>query len=479
MSFPHQIFKAYDIRGIVDIELSEHLAMKIGRALGSEARLNQAAGGGEFFVGRDGRVSGARISAAVIRGIRASGCDVVDIGMVPTPLLYFAAARTGGTGVEVTASHNPSNDNGMKMMIGGDTLFGDAIQSIKQRVLDDNFSIGDGALREQDVLAAYQSAIVADIHLAKKMKVVLDCGNGVGGVIAPQVLRAIGCEVIELFCTVDGTFPNHHPDPSDPKNLADLIAAVQQHKADFGIALDGDGDRLGVVSDDGAIIWSDRLMLLFVENILRKHQKISGEKTSGEKTDTAEIIFDVKCSRLLPRAIKAHGGNAIMCKTGHSFIKKKIKESGALFAGEMSGHLFFNDRWGGFDDGIYAAARLCELLGTDNRAPGEVFATLPNTINTPELRLEMPTHLASESHAFVDELVAAARTESGFEDAVISNLDGLRVDFEYGFGLIRASNTTPTIIMRFESDTEAQMKKIQSHFRKLLHATRQDLELPF
>ena len=459
MPFPHHLFKAYDIRGVVDTDLTPAMVERIGRALGSEARKR---GVGEFVVGRDGRLTGPQLTAALTRGILGSGCDVVDIGMAPTPVLYFAAAARhagAGSGVQVTASHNPPPDNGLKMMIGGVTLSGDAIQRLKGQVIDNDFVAGQGTLGHEQVLSAYQRALTADIHLARALTVVIDCGNGVAGAVAPQAFRAIGCEVVELFCEVDGTFPNHHPDPSRPENLQDLINAVRAHKADLGLAFDGDGDRLGVVCGDGKIIWPDRQMLLFVDPILAERPG-------------AEIIFDVKCSRLLPRAIRARGGKATMCKTGHSFIKNKLKESGAPFAGEMSGHLFFNDRWGGFDDGIYAGARLCELLAADERTPAQRFAVLPDTVNTPELRLEMQE---GEPRVLMDELIANAR----FDDATVSRLDGLRVDFKDGFGLIRASNTTPAIILRFEADHQQRLEAIQSRFRELLHATRRDLQLPF
>ena len=469
MTFPHHLFKAYDIRGVVETDLTADLVERIGRALGAEARRR---GAGEFVIGRDGRVTGAALADALARGILASGCDVIDIGLAPTPVLYFATTDDfsgGGTGVQVTASHNPAPDNGLKMMIAGNTLFGEAIQAVKRRVIECDFSGGDGGggdggvgkLRRREALAAYRQKIADDIRLARPLKVVVDCGNGVAGVVAPQVFRAIGCEVVELFCEVDGAFPNHHPDPGDPKNLQDLIVAVQQHDADFGMAFDGDGDRLGVVSSDGGIIWPDRLMLLFTERILAEQPG-------------AEIIYDVKCSQILPRAIGAGGGVATMCKTGHSFIKDKLKQTGAALAGEMSGHIFFNDRWGGFDDAIYAGARLCELLADDHRAPSEVFAALPDTVNTPELRLDMAE---GEHHALVAELASAS--EARFSDAVISDIDGIRVDFDYGFGLIRASNTTPAIIMRFEAGTQAQLETIQERFRELLQSTGRDLRLPF
>ena len=460
-NFPHQIFRAYDIRGEVGGALSEELAADIGRALGAEAR---ARGVGEFVVGRDGRLSGPAISRAVAGGIRGSGCDVVDIGMAPTPALYSATGRQRA-GVQVTASHNPPPDNGMKIMIAGETLSGDAIQEIKRRVLEKDFgenSGGAGKLRREDALGAYQKKMTGDIHLnpQKKLKLVIDCGNGVAGAVAPKVFRELGCETVELFCEVDGNFPNHHPDPTRPENLADLIAAVKKHGADFGAAFDGDGDRLGVVAHDGEIIWPDRLMLLFAERILAERRG-------------AEIIFDVKCSRALPRAIEKHGGVATMCKTGHSFIKNKLLETGAPFAGEMSGHIFFNDRWGGFDDGIYAAARLCELLAADPRAPAEIFAALPDSVNTPEILLPMKE---GENHKLVADLLAAAGEEDG---AVIRRIDGLRMDFPHGFGLARASNTTPALSLRFEADTRAQLEEIQARFRKLLLRARADLELPF
>ncbi|MGR3984312.1 MAG: phosphomannomutase/phosphoglucomutase [Gammaproteobacteria bacterium] len=461
MSFPHQIFRAYDIRGAVETALTPALTEQIGRALGAEAR---ARGVREFVIGRDGRLSGPALQRALTGGVRASGCDVVDIGMTPTPALYLAAGKRGGA--HVTASHNPPPDNGLKIMIAGETLFGDAIQNIKRRVLERDFG-GDaraGELRHEDALSVYKEKIIGDIRIdakAAKLKLVIDCGNGVAGTAAPEVFRAIGCEVVDLYCDVDGAFPNHHPDPSRPENLADLIAAVRAHRADFGLAFDGDGDRLGVVAHDGEIIWPDRLMLLFAASLLAERRG-------------AEIIFDVKCSRLLPRAIEAHGGVATMCKTGHSFIKNKLLETGAAFAGEMSGHLFFNDRWGGFDDGIYAGARLCELLAADPRAPADIFAALPDSVNTPEILLPMRE---GENHKLVAELRAAAGR--GADDAVISRIDGLRIDFPHGFGLARASNTTPALSLRFEADTQAQLEEIQARFRKLLLDARGDLELPF
>ncbi len=457
MTFPSQIFRAYDIRGVVESELTPKLVEKIGRAFAEETLEH---GINQLVVGRDGRLSGEKLVNALTRGILRSGCDVIDIGMVPTPTLYFAALRKiGCSGVQVTGSHNPKEYNGLKMMISGMTLSGEEIQSIKNRVIADDFVDGNGRLHHENILSVYKQAIEDDIHLARPLKVVVDCGNGVAGVIAPQVLRSIGCEVIELFCEVDGNFPNHHPDPSRPENLQALCQAVEQHSAAFGMAFDGDGDRLGVVSGIGEIIWPDRQMVLFADSILKKHPG-------------AEIIFDVKCTQILQRAIEANGGIATICKTGHSFIKKKLRESGAIFAGEMSGHLFFSDRWGGFDDGIYASARLCELLAASEYPPGEVFANLPNTVNTPELLMPMEE---GENQVLVNELLVNAR----FDDARIQTIDGIRVDFEDGFGLIRASNTTPAITMRFEASTQQQLEAIQDRFRRLFRDTRPDLCPPF
>lgn len=457
MTFPHEIFKAYDIRGIVDRTLTNELVEQIGRALGTEV-LKQ--GVDTVVIGRDGRLSGPVLSNELAKGFLATGCNVIDIGQVPTPTLYFATKEfKTGTGVQVTGSHNPPDYNGLKMMINGTTLSGELIQNIKQRVLDKNFIDGEGKLERREILESYCDRIVEDVTLKRPLKVVVDCGNGVGGCVAPELFRRIGCEVTELFCEVDGTFPNHHPDPSQLENLQDLITAVADTSSDFGMAFDGDADRLGVVSQDGTVIWADRQMLLFSRSIL-EHQP------------GAEIIFDVKCSQTLPADILAHGGRATMWKTGHSFIKSKLKETGAALAGEMSGHIFFNDRWGGFDDGLYAGARLCELLAASDHTPQEVFTSLPDTINTPELRLEMDE---GEHYKLMEEL----NQNADFDAGDVSKIDGLRVDFEDGFGLIRPSNTTPTLIMRFESRTEEGLQRIQDQFRALLLQTRDSLTLPF
>ncbi len=457
MQLPDEIFKAYDIRGIVDKTLTPELVTLVGRALGSEALEH---GVESLVIGRDGRLSGPALADALAQGVLSTGCNVIDIGMVPTPVLYYAAQRFAtGTAVQVTGSHNPPEYNGLKMMMAGTTLSGERIQSLKQRIIDGKFTEGQGSGSSESLLAEYAQKILADVTLSRPLKLVIDCGNGVAGCIAAQLFRDLGCEVIELFCEVDGNSPNHHPDPSQIENLQDLIQAVNDHQADFGYAFDGDGDRLGVVSANGDVIWPDRQMLLFAEDILKQRPG-------------AEIIFDVKCTRLLPKAIEQAGGKATMWKTGHSFIKSKLKETGAALAGEMSGHIFFNDRWGGFDDALYAGARLCELLANDSRPAVEVFAALPDTVNTPELGIDMAE---GEHYKLVDELVANAE----FDDANVSTIDGIRVDFDNGFGLLRASNTTPTLIMRFEATDQQTLDQIQDRFREFLISTRKDLVLPF
>lgn len=457
MNFPHEIFKAYDIRGVVDKTLTATVVEKIGRALGTEAILQ---GVNRMVIGWDGRLTGPGLADTLAKGVMSTGCDVIEIGQAPTPTLYFATVDLKtGTGVQVTGSHNPPEYNGLKMMINGTTLSGEAIQKIKQRVIENDFVEGRGNHSKQEMLPTYCRAIIQDITVSRSLKIVVDCGNGVAGAVAPQIFRDVGCEVIELFCDVDGNFPNHHPDPSQLENLQDLISAVKNLQADFGMAFDGDGDRLGIVSAQGDVIWPDRQMILFSRAILKQQPG-------------AEIIFDVKCSQILPKMIQEHGGVATMWKTGHSFIKSKLKETGAALAGEMSGHIFFNDRWGGFDDGIYAGARLCELLTQTDQHPTDVFSAIPDTVNTPELRLEMEE---GEHYALVEELVAVAK----FDDATVHTIDGVRVDFNDGFGLIRASNTTPTIIMRFEARTKEQLNLIQARFRDLLLTTRPGLALPF
>ncbi len=456
-SLPAEIFKPYDIRGIVGQSLTPAIVERIGHAIGSEARDR---GMRRIAIARDGRLSGPELSKTLAAGITNSGCDVIDIGRVPTPVLYFAAHHLGTqSGVVVTGSHNPPDYNGIKMVLAGETLAGEAIQKLRQRLLNNDLTHGKGSISQTDVQEAYLSRITGDVKLARPLRVIVDCGNGVAGELAPQLLRRLGCEVRELFCDVDGRFPNHHPDPSQPKNLADLIMALKNQEADIGLAFDGDGDRLGVVSPEGTIIWPDRQMILYARDVLARNPG-------------AEIIYDVKCSRTLPAAIVEAGGKATIWKTGHSFIKAKLKESGALLAGEMSGHIFFKERWYGFDDGLYTAARLLELLSHDKRDPAVVFAALPNTVNTPELQLKLAE---GEHYIVIEELIRLAH----FPDARVTTIDGLRADFADGFGLVRASNTTPVLVFRFEAESEAGLKRIQDLFRALIARARPDLTVPF
>ena len=451
------IFRAYDIRGVVGKTLTTAGVRQIGRAIGSEAIQR---GRNTVVVGRDGRLSGPELVDALVAGLNSTGCDVKDIGVVPTPVLYFAAHYLDTqTGVVVTGSHNPPDYNGLKIVIDGETLSGDSIQQLRERIDEDNLISGQGSVESINVVPDYIERIRSDVHLGRPLKVVVDCGNGVAGAVAPQLLRELGCEVSELFCDVDGNFPNHHPDPSKVDNLKDLIAAVQKQQADVGLAFDGDGDRLGVVTTQGNIVWPDRVLMLFIADIL-------GRNPGGL------IIYDVKCSRYLDGIIREHGGEPLMWKTGHSFIKEKIRESGALLAGEMSGHIFFKERWYGFDDGLYSAARLLEVLGNDARPASEVFASLPDSVNTPELNIAMQE---GEPLKFMDRLLASAH----FEDARVSTIDGLRADFPDGWGLVRASNTTPVLVLRFEADDEAALSRIMGEFRRVMQQVNADLSLPF
>ncbi|MCG6975727.1 MAG: phosphomannomutase/phosphoglucomutase [Acidiferrobacterales bacterium] len=453
-----EIFKAYDIRGIVGKTLTNDTAYSIGQALGSEAlaRKQQA-----IAVGRDGRLSGPDLVKALAQGIASTGCNVVNVGMVPTPVLYFATYQLEThSGVMVTGSHNPPDYNGFKMVLGGETLSGEDIQALRQRIETGDLATGNGTITEADVKEAYLDRITSDITLARPMKVIVDCGNGVAGELAPELYRRLKCDVTEMFCEIDGTFPNHHPDPSQPKNLEDLIKAIKStDDVDVGLAFDGDGDRVGVVTPDGDVIWPDRQLILLAQSVLKKNPG-------------GEIIFDVKCSRAVDRAIREAGGKPTMWKTGHSFIKKKLKETGALLAGEMSGHIFFKERWYGFDDALYAAARLLELLSQDTRAPQEIFDSLPNTVNTPELQIRFTE---GEHFAAIEKLVA----EADFPHAKLTTIDGLRADFDDGFGLVRASNTTPVLVLRFEGDDEAALQRIQQQFRELIQRVVPDAELPF
>jgi len=454
---PSSIFKAYDIRGIVGESLTAAGTEAIGRAIGAEAL---ARGRSAVVIGRDGRLSGPELAAALARGLQAGGVDVIDVGQVATPMLYFAAHELDTlSGVMVTGSHNPPQYNGLKMMLAGDTLAGDAIQALRKRLLDKDLSSGAGSYRTHDIRAAYLERITASIKLARPMRIAVDCGNGIAGATAPELYRRLDCAVEELFCEVDGSFPNHHPDPSQPKNLQDLIAALHAGDAELGLAFDGDGDRLGVVTKSGKIIYPDRQLMLFAADVL---SRVPG----------AEIIFDVKCTRHLFGWIRKHGGKPLLWKTGHSFIKKKLKESGAPLAGEMSGHIFFGERWYGFDDGMYAGARLLEILSR-SADPGAVLEALPDAINTPELQWQLNE---GENYTLMDTLQKTAK----FADAQeVITIDGLRVEYADGFGLARPSNTTPIIVLRFEADNEPALRRIQEDFRRALLAVKPGAMLPF
>ncbi|ABI60230.1 phosphomannomutase/phosphoglucomutase [Nitrosomonas eutropha] len=452
-----EIFKAYDIRGIVETALTPEVVEQIGHAIGSEARARQLTA---IAVGRDGRLSGPQLVQALTNGIRKSGIDVIDIGMVATPVLYYAAHELCHySGVMVTGSHNPPEYNGLKIVLGGETLAAETIQSLRLRIEQNNLTHGQGGYRQHDIIPAYLQRIVEDVKLARPIKIVVDCGNGVTGILAPELYRRLGCEVIELFCEVDGTFPNHHPDPSVPENLQDVIRTLATTDAEIGFAFDGDGDRLGVVTKDGSIIFPDRQLMLFAADVLSRNPG-------------GQIIYDVKCTRTLAPWITQHGGKPIMWKTGHSFIKAKLKETGALLAGEMSGHIFFQERWYGFDDGLYAGARLLELLSKQTD-PEAVLHALPDTINTPELQIRLKE---GENHA----LIAQLQQEANFPEAdQVITIDGLRVEYKDGFGLIRASNTTPVAVLRFEADNQDALKRIQQDFRQIILQARPDANLPF
>ena len=457
MNVPASIFRAYDIRGVVGETLTEEIVYEIGRALGSEA---YARGQQSVVVARDGRLSGPSFRDALARGIQAAGREVIDIGQVPTPVLYFATHYLHtGSGVMVTGSHNPPQYNGLKMVLKGETLAEGDIQALRRRIETNDYTHGSGSLRQQDIVSDYIHTITGDIRVARPLKVVVDCGNGVAGDVAPSLLRALGCEVVELYCEVDGTFPNHHPDPSQPENLADLIAAVRTHHADLGLAFDGDGDRVALIDGKGGIIWPDRQMMLYAKDVLARNPG-------------ARILFDVKCSRHLAKFITKHGGQPMMWKTGHSLIKRKMKETGALLAGEMSGHIFFKERWFGFDDGLYTAARLLEIVAADARPVGEIFAELPDALSTPELRVDLPE---GQQITFMQRLLELAQ----FKGAVLTTIDGIRADYEDGWGLVRASNTTPSLILRFEANTESALKRIQNDFRAVMLKVDPALALPF
>jgi phosphomannomutase / phosphoglucomutase len=452
-----EIFKAYDIRGIVGRTLTPEAVQCIGQAIGSDALARAQK---TVAIGRDGRASGPELAAALARGLQSAGVDVIDVGMVATPMLYFAAHELcGASGVMVTGSHNPPEYNGLKMMLGGDTLAGDAIQALRARIARGDLARGEGAYRTHDIREAYLARVTGDVKLARPLKIAVDCGNGVAGATAPELYRRLGCEVVELFCDVDSRFPNHHPDPSQPKNLQDLIAALKAGRAELGLAFDGDGDRLGVVTKNGRIIYPDRQLMLFAADVLARNPG-------------GEIVFDVKSTRHLFSWIRQHGGKPTLWKTGHSFIKAKLKESGALLAGEMSGHVFFKERWFGFDDALYAGARLLEILSQTADLTA-ALENLPDAVSTPELHV----HTAEgENYTLMNALAKNARFEGAQE---IIRIDGVRVEYADGFGLARPSNTTPVIVLRFEADNAAALKRIQEDFRRVLTAVKPDIALPF
>ncbi|MEO6919696.1 MAG: phosphomannomutase/phosphoglucomutase [Collimonas sp.] len=455
------IFKAYDIRGIVGATLDAGVARQIGLAFGQAAR---AKGQKEVIVGRDGRLSGPELTAALATGLQDAGVDVIDLGVVVTPMVYFATHVLGAeSGIMVTGSHNPPDYNGFKMVLAGEAIYGDAIQQLYQAIaggsVKDTVAAPTGGHRRHDIKQAYLQRIVGDIKLARPMKIVADCGNGVAGAFAGELYRALGCEVQELFCDVDGTFPNHHPDPAHPENLQDVIRALQNSDAELGLAFDGDGDRLGVVTKDGQIIYPDRQLMLFAADVLMRHPG-------------REILYDVKCTRHLSPWITKHGGKPLMWKTGHSLVKAKMRETGAPLGGEMSGHVFFKDRWYGFDDGLYAGARLLELLSRESD-PSALLNALPQSVSTPELQLQLNE---GENFTLIDTLQREAKFPGADE---IIKIDGLRVEYPGGFGLARSSNTTPVVVMRFEAESAQTLAHIQAEFGRVILAAKPDALLPF
>lgn len=456
-TLPHEIFKAYDIRGIVGKTLTAPIVEVIGHSIGSELLER---GRDTICIGRDGRLSGPELSAALAKGLRAAGVNVIDVGRVATPMLYFAAHHFDTqSGAMLTGSHNPPQYNGIKIVLDGVSLSGEAITALRTRAEAGQLASGAGRYREENIAAQYLERIVGGIKLARPMKIAVDCGNGVAGATAPELFRRLGCTVEELFCEVDGNFPNHHPDPSVPENLKDLINALQKGEAEVGLAFDGDGDRLGVVTRRGDIIFPDRQLMMFAADVL--------ERNAG-----ATIIYDVKSTRNLKPWIEQHGGKPLLWKTGHSFIKAKLKETGAALAGEMSGHVFFKERWYGFDDGMYAGARLLEILSRSSD-PSAALHALPDAISTPELQIKLNE---GENYALIAGMQKTARFDGAQE---VNTIDGLRVEYADGFGLARSSNTTPVIVLRFEADNAAALKRIQEDFRRVILAAKPDAQLPY
>ena len=457
MTITEDIFRAYDIRGIVENALTPDAVQMIGQAFATQA-LSQ--GQKTVVIGRDGRLSSPELAKRLSAGLRAGGCDVVDIGMVPTPVLYYATHKLKtGTGIMVTGSHNPPQYNGLKMLIAGDTLYGDGIKALYRMIVEDRLNEGAGTHTEKDVIPEYLDTIVNDIKLDKPLNIAIDCGNGVAGVCATELFTRLGCNVTELFCDVDGNFPNHHPDPSKPENLADLQNAMKANALDLGLAFDGDGDRVGILDDKQNILWADRQMMLYAADVLKRKPG-------------AQIIFDIKSTTNLAIVIKQLGGEPLMWKTGHSFIKAKMKETGAELAGEMSGHIFFKERWFGFDDGLYSAARMLEIVSQHDEASSAIFEKLPDSINTPELQVNFEE---GEHYKFMEKFIA----QSSFEDAEMITIDGIRVNYANGWGLVRPSNTTPCLVLRFEANDEDTLNKIQNTFREKMLAVDGSLQLPF
>jgi len=444
------IFKAYDIRGIVNEDLTIETVVLIGKAIGSESIERGERG---IVVGRDGRTSGPDLMNALVEGIKSTGCHVVKIGMIPTPVLYYATYSKGASsGVMITGSHNPPNYNGFKMMIAGETLSGERILNLYERINNQNFHQGQGTSTTIDIQEDYLNRVTSDVLIKRPLRIVVDCGNGVAGHLAPKLFEALGCEVIKLFCHIDGSFPNHHPDPSKLENLNNLIAEIKAEKADLGLAFDGDGDRLGVIDEKGNVIWADRQMILFSRDVIHRNPG-------------AKIVFDVKCSSLLSKDISNQGGRPILSRTGHSFIKAKIKEESALLGGEMSGHIFFKERWYGFDDALYAGARLIEILSSRNESCSEIFSALPDSFNTPEINI----HFDKQGDQF--DAMEKLKKTANFNEGVLTTIDGIRLDYEDCWGLVRPSNTTPCLVLRFEAETEASLKRIIEEFREWLVRT--------
>ena len=451
------IFKAYDIRGVLGSTLDTDIAYQIGRAFGSAAGEK---GEHTVIIGRDGRLSGPALSSALAEGLQSAGVHVIDIGMVATPMLYFATHVLGAaSGIMVTGSHNPPDYNGFKMVLAGEAIYGEAIQSLYRRIVEQRLGSGKGSYRQHDIRAAYLERILSDVKLARPMKIAIDCGNGVAGSIAGDLYRSLGCEVTELFCEVDGHFPNHHPDPAHLENLEDLIHALASGPEELGLAFDGDGDRLGVVTKDGQVIFPDRQLMLFAQDVLTRHPG-------------GTILYDVKCTRHIAPVVTAAGGRPQMCQTGHSLVKAKMRETGAPFGGEMSGHLFFKDRWYGFDDGLYAGARLLELASRMQDIT-QTLNALPQSTSTPELQVKLAE---GENHALVARLQQEAQWPGASQ---VLTIDGVRVEYSDGFGLCRASNTTPVLVLRFEAEDDAALRRIQQAIGDAILRIKPDAQLPF